>query len=413
VESSAPSASRASAKIEATTEPLPQGAVRPGGLEIPHPIHDATRQALLQAALARVDRAELTAALGGSVPLPRAALAARNAFNALRRHRDPATVLGRPQYRPALALVAAAVSEACLDACIGLLGENADDPTKEQLDEALDAIGTDFPPTTVAVMLAAVADSEMPASDLCLEILATDERFGLTEVADRPAGMTDGGETDGGEGGSGETDGGEGSPIEETSEIPSTAGDEALPGAAERREERRLRRRRDAEARRKRSDAARRSAEQVRRARRRGPDAPSHHARSTDATAVPPSSAPRLRRRAVLTPVQEREFDRDDPWSGAVVFAWIPFDGGDGTELDGKSRRCVVVAGSSGHLLVRPGYSEGGSKSRDWKAVELRGWRNAGFDQPTWIDFEPVRVERGAAVTPVGWLSAEDWNALW
>ena len=130
--------------------------------------------------------------------------------------------------------------------------------------------------------------------------------------------------------------------------------------------------------------------------------------------ATPTSNAPRLRRRAVLTPAQERDFDRDDPWSGAVVFAWIPFDTAEeGAEPEGKSRRCVVVAGSADHLLVRPGYSEGGSKSRDWKAVELRGWRRAGFDQPTWIDFEAVRVERDPEVTPVGWLSAEDWNALW
>jgi hypothetical protein len=105
----------------------------------------------------------------------------------------------------------------------------------------------------------------------------------------------------------------------------------------------------------------------MRRARRRRPEAPSTEARATQPATEPASSAPRLRRRAVLTPNQEREFDRDDPWSGAVVFAWIPFDsGGEGTEVDGKTRRCVVVAGSAEHLLVRPGYSEGGSKSRDW-----------------------------------------------
>jgi hypothetical protein len=379
--------------------------VRPGGPEIPHPIHDATRTALLRAALARVDRAELTAALAGTMPQPRAPLAARNAFNALRRRRDPDAVLNRPQYRPALALVGAAVSEECLAACIEQLGDHADDPTKEQLTDALDAIGADFSPSTMAVMLASVADSEMPASDLCLEILSNDDRFGLTEAAGADAGEAP-----------------EGEPVAEgASDTPSADGEPeperagaGTPDADVRREERRLRRRRDAEARRKRTDAAQRSVEQVRRARRRRPEPPSEKARSTAVAAVLASEAPRLRRRAVLTPAQEREFDRDDPWSGAVVFAWIPFDDGEeGSDIDGKSRRCIVVAGTSKHLLVRPGYSEGGVKSRDWKAVELRGWRRAGFDQPTWIDFAAVRVERDPEVTPVGWLSAEDWNALW
>lgn len=392
--------------------PPPPGAVGPGGLGIPHPAHDATRTTLLRAALARVDRTQLTGALSGSMAQPQAAVAVRNAFNALRRHRDPASVLDRPQYRPALPLVAAAVSEECLAACVERLGDHADDPTREQLEEALDAIGPDFPPSTVAVMLASVADSHMPASDLCLEILTTDDRFGLTGEADGPADEVTAAAADEDE------DGGDSALAEESSPITTAGSPEGLDddGAdgSERREERRLRRRRDAEARRKRSDAARRSAEQARRARRRRPEAPSHQARAAPVAAALASSAPRLRRRAVLTPAEERDFDRDDPWSGAVVFAWIPFGGAEeGAEPDGKSRRCVVVAGSADYLLVRPGYSEGGSKSRDWKAVELRGWRRAGFDQPTWIDFEAVRVERDPEVTPVGWLSAEDWNALW
>ncbi|MGA8726273.1 MAG: hypothetical protein WB565_14665 [Acidimicrobiales bacterium] len=392
--------------------PSPPGAVGPGGLGIPHPPHDATRTTPLQAALARVDGAELTGALAESAPQPQAAVAVRNAFNALRRHRDPASVLDRPQYRPALPLVAAAVSEKCLAACVDRLGDHSDDPTKEQLLEALDAIGADFPPPTVAVMLASVADSHMPASDLCLEILTTDDRFGLTGETDGSSDEVIAGVTDEAR------DGGDSALAVDgrtaSAARPVEGVDDVGADGSQRREERRLRRRRDAEARRKRSDAARRSAEQVRRARRRRPEAPSHEARANPVVGAPTSNAPRLRRRAVLTPAQERDFDRDDPWSGAVLFAWIPFDRAEeGVELEGKSRRCVVVAGSADHLLVRPGYSEGGSKSRDWKAVELRGWRRAGFDQPTWIDFEAVPVERDPEVTPVGWLSAEDWNALW
>jgi hypothetical protein len=93
----------------------------------------------------------------------------------------------------------------------------------------------------------------------------------------------------------------------------------------------------------------------------------------------------------------------------------VPFDAVDPSQpdLDGKSRRCVVVAGSPTELLVRPGYSDGGVKSRDWKSVPLGHWRRSGFDQPTWIDTEILRVPRPTDQEPVGWLSPEDWNALW
>ena len=72
-----------------------------------------------------------------------------------------------------------------------------------------------------------------------------------------------------------------------------------------------------------------------------------------------------------------------------------------------------MVAGSPTHLLVRPGYSEGGTKSRDWKSVPLSHWRRAGFDRPTWIDGETLRVPRPQEQQPVGRLTPEDWNALW
>jgi hypothetical protein len=88
-------------------------------------------------------------------------------------------------------------------------------------------------------------------------------------------------------------------------------------------------------------------------------------------------------------------------------------ESGDGQGGDGKVRRCVVVAGSATHLLVRPGYSEGGVKSRDWKSVPLRHWRRSGFDQPTWIAIEMVAVPRQPDQAPVGWLSPDDWNSLW
>ena len=122
-----------------------------------------------------------------------------------------------------------------------------------------------------------------------------------------------------------------------------------------------------------------------------------------------------LRRPAQLTPAEEAAFERSDPLVGAVVFAWIPFYDRESEEPehDEKGRRCVVVAGSETEVLVRPGYSEGGALSEDWRATHLAHWSQAGFEQPTVIDVATVRVPRSDLGETVGRLSTDDWNALW
>ena len=143
------------------------------------------RTALLRAAVANVPADELRAALSGASPIPTAApVAARNAWNALRRHRDPAAVFDRPQYRPALSYVAGSVSDECLAQTVELLGEHSEQPTREQLLEALEEARSSFPDTTVAVMLASVAYDDLPSSTLCAELLSDDPRFGLTDLDD-------------------------------------------------------------------------------------------------------------------------------------------------------------------------------------------------------------------------------------
>jgi len=52
--------------------------------------------------------------------------------------------------------------------------------------------------------------------------------------------------------------------------------------------------------------------------------------------------APRWKRRATLTPLEEAEFDRDDPWTGGVVFAWVPFDGDDPAQSTLDERRVAA-----------------------------------------------------------------------
>jgi len=352
------------------------------------PITDGAREAMLQAALSRVDVRQLRESLQ-AVADPRFPIAKpiANALAALRKHRDPVSVLGRAQYRAALPYAAAVLAEPCLAAVIEVLGDHADDPTREQLLEAVDAVGGEYDDVTLAVMLASVADGEMAASDLCFAVLDTDERFGVTDWAR----------------------------FERVESAP-TAPKAPVATTDEQREARRAKKQRDAEERRRVAEAKAKAAEQVRQARKkeraasgdRRPDLP-----AVDRPVV--STAPSIgRRRAILTPAEEEEFDRDDPWAAGVVLAWVRFDGLDPDEpdLEGKVRPCVVVAGTPTHLLVRPGYSEGGVKSRDWKCVPMRYWRQSGFDQPTWIDVDTVRVSRPAE-GPTGWLEPDDWNSLW
>jgi hypothetical protein len=356
-------------------------------------ITDKDRATMVQAALTRLGRDELRDALALTTdPRFQVPKAVGNAINALRKHRDPSAMVGKVQYRAALFYVAAAASDACLTRIIEVLGDASDDPSREQLLAAIDALEGEFTLTTVAVMLASVAGADMPSSDLCFDLLASSDRFGLTDWAATDAGQ-----------------------VAQPKESQPSGGT-----TPEQREARRAKKHRDAEDRRRKLEAARKAGEELRRARKK--DRSAGLEASSPAPAQPRSSsasaAPRLTRRAHLTPDQEAEFDRDDAWVAGVVFAWVAFDPADpGGQADGgergKIRPCVVVAGSTTHLLVRAGFSEGGVKSRDWKAVPLAHWRRSGFGRPTWIDIDVIRVPRDEVEAPVGWLSGEDWNALW
>ena len=351
------------------------------------PITDSAREAMLLAALTRVDVRSLRESLQ-TVSDPRFPISKpiANALAALRKHRDPSSVLGKAQYRAALPYAAAVYAEPCLAAVIEALGDHADDPTAEQLTEAIDSVGSDFDDTTVTVMLASVADGDMAASDLCFSLLESDDRFGLTGWQQFERTATD------------------------SSRVRPSAPAGATP---EQRDARRAKKQREAEERRKRAETTAKAAEQVRAARKKERVAASDRPSAPDAapTAVLPTMG---RRRALLTPLEEEEFDRADPWAAGVVLAWVPFDAADPDhpDLDGKIRPCVVVAGSATHLLVRPGYSAGGVKSRDWKSVPVRYWRQSGFDEPTWIDVDAIRIRR-PEVGPIGTLEPDDWNSLW
>jgi hypothetical protein len=406
---------------------------------MPPTITARDRVSLLAAALSKVDDADLRAAidrLGSRSDIPRVVV---NAANALRRSRAVSAAVARPPYRAALPYVATAVADDCLARTVEVLGDNSDDPTREQLAEALDVVRESFSDSIIAVMLAAVvADDAMPAAGVCLDIATSDERFGLTDW--EPAADDDDASRDVDPSGEGAgprlAAGGDGA-------------HEDRGASAEQRATRRARRRAVADDRRRRQENAERATARIRSARKQ------ERAVSSPPRVVPSSpdrrSAPALVRQPSLSPAQREEFDTTDPLVGAVVVAWVPFDrnapddgdapgggrsdgrratGGEGEgevtddagassgpgepeSEGGKVRPCVVIGVSADHLLVRPGYSEGGRKSRDWTSVPVSHWQAAGLDQPTWIGVETVRVPRPELTSAARRLSVVDWNALW
>lgn len=80
--------------------------------------------------------------------------------------------------------------------------------------------------------------------------------------------------------------------------------------------------------------------------------------------------------------------------------------------IGAKVRPCVVLAGSPSHLIVRPCYSEGGVRARDWRSVPLGDWCVAGLDRPTCVAMDEVCVLREQVGRTIGRLSDADWNQL-
>lgn len=150
-------------------------------METEHTMQD--RESLLRRAVTGAEPGELRTALelatrSGFQPNK----AVHNALLALQRHHDPCPYLSKTQYRPAIPYLAVALSNECLNRTVEVLGDNSDDPTEEQLSEALDAVRSEFSDTVIAAMLATVAYDDLPSSDLCARLLATDERYGLADL---------------------------------------------------------------------------------------------------------------------------------------------------------------------------------------------------------------------------------------
>ena len=78
--------------------------------------------------------------------------------------------------------IAAIVSDACLADCIEQLGDHADNPSTEQLQEVLPGIVERHGVTVTRLMLAATVVGEAPASAIIRDLLKSDELVALPKV---------------------------------------------------------------------------------------------------------------------------------------------------------------------------------------------------------------------------------------
>lgn len=142
---------------------------------------DQARNKRLRAALLALSPDVLRAGVRGiSEEVVRAMSAqARPLVNQLRRSNKPADLLRRVPNPQVVAVVADQVADEPLEVVRALLGDAADDPTREQLLDALAKLLELFDVDVVRVMLGTVAVADASASDLCDDLLQHDERFAL------------------------------------------------------------------------------------------------------------------------------------------------------------------------------------------------------------------------------------------
>ncbi len=80
-------------------------------------------------------------------------------------------------------LASLSIAGPCSDDCIDALGDNADDPSREDMDAILDDLVERWGAQMVTLMLAAYPAMEAPCGDVFAAILDTDERFAIPESA--------------------------------------------------------------------------------------------------------------------------------------------------------------------------------------------------------------------------------------
>src|SRR3954453_3210688 len=84
-------------------------------------------------------------------------------------------------------LAALSIAGPCSDDCIDVLGENSDDPTREDMDGVLDDLVERWGAQMVTLMLASYPAMDAPCGAVFAEILDTAERFAIPDDAYKAA----------------------------------------------------------------------------------------------------------------------------------------------------------------------------------------------------------------------------------
>ncbi|HEV3188282.1 MAG TPA: hypothetical protein VGZ04_09605 [Acidimicrobiales bacterium] len=259
-----------------------------------------------------------------------------------------------------------------LEATIELLGDHADNPTYEQLSEAVDqllASGSSI--DDVVALLAHAVGASFPAAPQCRRLLEERPELSLPILPEvvAPTVLA--------------------APKEVSAEI---------------REQRKLRR--EDEKKKKKSAS---SARPPRPTKAKGGSSRPDTRTTTPTSATPPPA--KERRRLLLTPLEISRFDVEHPLVGAVLVVEIPFGVNDSDQPDVKSkdRPVLVVAASSDELLVRPIYSNP-SPAR----TLFQPWRRVGLDHVSYVADERVVVTNAShePLQQLAQLTTTEWNSL-
>jgi hypothetical protein len=262
------------------------------------------------------------------------------------------------------------LSASALQKVIEILGKNSDDPSYEQLAQAVDqCLGDGVSPGEVVAMLTFAIEEQFAAAPHCWRLL--DERPDLALPA-----------------------------LEEITLRPLAVASHEVDPAIK--EQRRKRREEQREQKKK---------EQQRPLAQRPKKNPSKVAEPALKPAPRPPSTLTTRRRLPLTPAELARFSIDHPQAGWLILADVPFDATDPDipDVTSKLRPAVVVAGGDNELLVQPVYSK-----MQPTRVLLSGWRRLGLDRPSYVDGARLAISLSDDEMPqrLGRLNDEEWNLL-
>ena len=256
-----------------------------------------------------------------------------------------------------------------LQRVIELLGENSDDPSFEQLANAVDqCLAEGVTSGEITAMLSFAIEEQFAAAPHCWRLL--DERPDLAlpeleEVAARPVAV---------------------------------ATHEVDPAIKEQRRQRREVQR-----------------QQKKKEQRPLAQRPKKSLAKVAASSTPPVVVPRstltTRRRLPLTPAELARFSTEHPQAGWLILADVPFDATDPEipDVTSKLRPAVVIAGAPNELLVQPVYS----KMQPTRML-LSGWRRLGLDRPSYVDGARIAISWNTdeSLPRLGQLNDEEWNLL-